>query len=287
MDQNGTDIELITKRLGIIPNPKLGQVFLKDEQIADLQVKLANLSKLDTVLEIGPGLGILTARLAEQARKVIAIEYDKRLIDYLRSQMPGNVELLFGDAIKIEFPKFNKVVSNIPYQISSPLIFKLTKYKFKLAIIMLQLEFADRLLAKEKSKSKPNKAYRNYSRLSVMASYYYDMTFLGQVARTSFSPIPAVDSAIVKLTPKLKPIRPANEQLFVNLVKIVFSNKRKKIKNSLKNQFYIFEPKLKYMSKQEISEIINNLPYLEFRPEELSLENYIQLSDELNKLIND
>jgi 16S rRNA (adenine1518-N6/adenine1519-N6)-dimethyltransferase len=285
-NENDNEIEFLTKKLGIQPNLKLGQVFLKDEDIAKLQVEYANLLNSDTVLEIGPGFGILTRNLAKQAGSVIAIEYDKKLFNYLTSQMPKNVELILGDALKVEFPRFNKVVSNIPYQISSSLIFKLTKYKFKLAILMLQAEFANRLLAKEKSKTNKTKSYRNYSRLSVMASYYYDIDFLGHVSRTSFSPIPIVDSAIIKLTPKLKPLRPINEKLFFNLVKIVFSNRRKMIKNSLKKHFLILDPKSKTMSKEEISKIINHLPYLKLRPEELSLKNYIHLSDNLDKLIS-
>ena len=150
----------IMKSCGIKPNMKLGQNFLIDEKIAEDQINHANITKNDTVLEIGPGLGVLTSKLAKLAKSVIAIEYDKRLYSYLKTMVPENVELINGDALALNFPSFNKFVSNIPYQISSPLLFKLIDYHFDIAIIMLQAEFAQRLCAKPNTKA--------YSRLTVI-----------------------------------------------------------------------------------------------------------------------
>ena len=123
------------------------QVFLIDKAIISRQIRFAKLTKTDTVLEIGPGLGFLTLALAKKAGKVIAIEFDEKLVSHLEPLVPSNVVLIHKDALKIELPKFNKLVANIPYQISSPLIFKLTKYDFDCAILMLQAEFGQRLVA--------------------------------------------------------------------------------------------------------------------------------------------
>jgi 16S rRNA (adenine1518-N6/adenine1519-N6)-dimethyltransferase len=284
---NINDIKILMKSLDLKPKKKLGQVFLVDEDVILNQIDFASLTKSDTVLEIGPGLGVLTKRLAELAGKVIAIEYDVNLYDYLKKTMPENVELICDDAIKVEFPKFNKIVANIPYQISSPLIFKLVDYQFELGIMMLQTEFANRLLAKPKSEVKSKKTIKQYSRLSVMASYYYEIIFLKYVSRTSFLPVPEVDSTIVQLTPKLNPIRPVNEQLFHDLVRILFSKRRKMIKNAIASQLYAFDPKLKKISKTAIKELINCLPNTETRPEELTLEDFIKLSDALHYAIKD
>ena len=124
--------------------PRLGQHFLINGFVADREINIANISKNDTVLEIGPGKGILTTRLAEKAKKVIAIEIDKYLVNLLLKKVPENVEIILGDALKIDFhelPKVDKIVSNIPYQISSPLTFKLLNYNFRLAVLMYQKEF--------------------------------------------------------------------------------------------------------------------------------------------------
>lgn len=283
MEQN--NVEKIINTLGIKPNQKLGQVFLADERIIRNQVRLANLSKNDIILEIGPGLGVMTKILARHAKKVIAIELDKRLVKYLEKELPNNVELIFGDAIKIEFPKFNKIVSNIPYQISSPLIFKLINYKFNIAILMFQTEFANRLTAKAKGESHTGKSYRYYSRLSVMASYYYDIKFLAHVSRESFIPVPQVDSTLLQLKLKQNQIKASNEEFFSRLVKMVFSHRRKMIKNSLRNQFYMLDRSIKKLPKNKMEEIISKLPYQNLRPEELSLEDFVQLSDTLNNFM--
>ncbi len=267
---------MLLKSLGIRPNLKLGQVFLINERIVDEQINFADITKKDTVLEIGPGLGVLTTKLSKLAQKVIAIEYDKKLFSYLKDILAENVELIYGDALKVDFPKFNKFVSNIPYQISSPLIFKLIEHKFEHAIIMLQMEFVQRLIASTNTK--------DYSRLTVMSSYYFDINLLKKVSKNNFLPIPEVGSAIVKLIPKRDRKIANNEQFFFNFVKIVFSERRKMMKNSLINQF----PKL-FGRRPDLKakDVINQLPFKNHRPEQLSLEQLIDLSDELHAALID
>ncbi len=244
--------------------PRLGQHFLINGFVADREINIANISKNDTVLEIGPGKGILTTRLAEKAKKVIAIEIDKYLVNLLAKKVPENVEIILGDALKIDFhelPKVDKIVSNIPYQISSPLTFKLLNYNFKLAVLMYQKEFAERMVAIPKTKS--------YSRISVMLYYHVNCELIENVPKTCFFPQPKVDSSIIRLIPrKNPPFNVIDESFFFSLTKVLFSHRRKKIKTNL-NNFYGLKD--------------DSLPYLENRIDELSPEKIGELSNLLLK----
>ncbi|MCK4996374.1 MAG: ribosomal RNA small subunit methyltransferase A, partial [Thermoplasmatales archaeon] len=173
---------------------KLGQNFLIDKRVAEQEVNYAGIENNDVVLEIGPGQGILTRLLAERAKRVIAIEIDKNLIGDLGSSLSENVELIHGDALKIDFetlPKFNKIVSNLPFQISSPITFKLLDYNFELAVLIYQKEFADRMIAAPDSK--------DYSRLSVGIYYKTKCELLETIPKTCFKPQPKVDSCAIRL----------------------------------------------------------------------------------------
>jgi len=157
----------ILKENNIRLDRRKGQNYLIDSNILDKIVEYADLSSKDTVLEIGAGIGTLTIPLAECAKKVIAVEQDPKIAAILEKRLEdltiSNVEVLNEDATKIDFPEFNKVVSNLPYKISSPITFKLVKYDFDFAILMYQLEFAERMVAK------PGES--NYSRLSLMLHF--------------------------------------------------------------------------------------------------------------------
>jgi len=206
-----------------------GQHFLVDKRIAERQISYASLSDEDVVLEIGAGYGVLTKRIARKAKKVIAFEIDKKLADSLADSLDGvpNVEIICDDIMKVDFRdmKFNKVVSNLPYQISSPVTFKLLESDFDMGILMYQKEFADRLVAKPGSK--------NYSRLSVMASYAADWEMLEVVPPAAFRPRPKVYSAIVRVVKGKPKFEVKDEALFYELTRVLFSHRRKKIKNSL------------------------------------------------------
>ena len=239
---------------------KLGQNFLIDKRVAEQEVNYAGIENNDVVLEIGPGQGILTRLLAERAKRVIAIEIDKNLIGDLGSSLSENVELIHGDALKIDFetlPKFNKIVSNLPFQISSPITFKLLDYNFELAVLIYQKEFADRMIAAPGSKE--------YSRLSVGIYYKTKCELLETIPKTCFKPQPKVDSCAIRLIPrKHPPFSLKNEQFFFELTKNLFNHRRKKIKTTLK-EFYNLE-KVPYLDKRvenltpkQIGEISNIL----------------------------
>ena len=245
----------------------LGQNFLIDKNIAELEVKQADIKDNDIVLEIGPGIGILTKFLAKKAKKVIAIEIDEKLINNLKRVLPGNVDLIHENALNIDFetlPKFNKIVSNLPFQISSPITFKLLDYDFELAILIYQKEFAERLVASSGSK--------NYSRLSVGIYYKSKCEIIRIIPKTCFRPQPKVDSNMIKIIPrKSPPFDVINEKFFFSLTKNLFNYRRKKIRNILVNLYDLN---------------LDNVPYLENRVEELTPMQIGELSDYLFKLLN-
>jgi 16S rRNA (adenine1518-N6/adenine1519-N6)-dimethyltransferase len=244
---------------------RLGQIFLIDKKVAEREVNYAYISHNDTVLEIGPGQGFLTKLLAEKAKKVVAIELDKNLINNLKHSIPDNVELIHGDALKVDFetlPKFNKIVSNLPFQISSPITFKFLDYTFSLAVLIYQKEFADRMIATPNSK--------DYSRLSVGIYYKTKCELLETIPKTCFKPQPKVDSCIIRLIPrKHPPFSVIDEKFFLNLTKNLFNHRRKKIKNIIAD---IYDIPLK------------DVPYLNKRIEDLTPEQIGELSNIISEL---
>ncbi len=241
---------------------KLGQHFLIDKHVAEREITYADIGTDDVVLEIGPGKGILTQLLAKKAKKVIAIEIDSALVEKLENTVPGNVSVIHADIMKIDFntlPRFNKIVSNLPFQISSPVTFKLLKYPFSKAVLIYQKDFADRMIARFHTK--------NYSRLSVGVYYRTHCRVLETVSRNCFSPQPKVESSIVEMIPRTKPpFNVLDESFFFEIVKQLFVHRRKKIKNTLE-KFY---------------DNLDSIPYLDKRIEELSPEQIGELSNLLS-----
>jgi len=253
--------------LGVSPTKGMGQNFLIDERVAERQIDFAEIGDEDTVLEVGPGLGVLTHRLAERAGKVVAIEMDRRLADHLRSTLPGNVELIEGDALTVPFPPFDRMVSNLPYSISSPIIFKVLEHKFQKAVVMLQKEFADRMVAKP--------ATDDYSRLTVNVYYRAECRVLEKVPRSRFWPPPKVDSALVELVPRPAPFPVKDERLFFRLVEVLFQQRRKKIGTVLR------------MKGLMTAEQRSRVPYADLRIEALAPEQIGELSDAVSELKHD
>ena len=228
------------KEGGFRTKKKLGQNFMVNEKILDEEVESAKIEKKD-VIEIGPGFGFLTKKLAEKAKKVIAIEKDKSLKPYLEKYLEGfdNVEIIWEDVLGIELPKY-KVVSNIPYQISSPLTFKLLE-NGNASVLCYQKEFAERLLAKPGS--------RKYSRLSATVGFLADVRKLIKVPSSSFWPQPKVDSMIIESTPKEKP---ANWKEIKALIDKIFLYPNKKISKVGKITGIPFPNELKELRVREL-----------------------------------
>jgi len=256
-----------------------GQNYLINNHILGKIIESANLNDSDVVLEIGAGIGTLTIPLARKAAKVVAFEQDKRIVRLLQERLQeleiSNVELLEGDATKMEFPDFNKVVSNLPYQISSPITFKLLKYDFDYAILMYQLEFAQRMVAQPDTS--------NYSRLSVMMNLCTHTQLLFKVPQNAFLPPPRISSAVIKLTPQKNP---QVDEFFIKTCRALFQHKKKKSGKALLQSFH--EISNLNLEKATIRNIISKLDKrrTDERVFKLEGEEILMMSRELKDLIN-
>ncbi|HYA32630.1 MAG TPA: 16S rRNA (adenine(1518)-N(6)/adenine(1519)-N(6))-dimethyltransferase RsmA [Candidatus Bathyarchaeia archaeon] len=248
---------------------KWGQHFLIDEQIIENIVNYAEIKSTDTILEIGGGTGNLTRKLAELCYKLIVIEADRLLAEKLGS-IP-DIEVLHGDALRVEFPSFDKTVSNLPYQISSQITFKLLKHPFKCGVLMYQKEFARRMVAAPGS--------RDYSRLTVCLSYNSKVKQLARVPKKAFNPRPKVDSVIVKLVPTQPRFHVLNEMFFQRFVSALFTQRRKTLKAALKVTGRLLNVRT---TEQLMAELDPHR--LVQRPYELSPEEIATLSNRLFEL---
>ena len=279
----------ITKNIlnqhGITLNKNLGQNYLIDKNKRNQIIGFGDVDKNDVVLEIGTGIGTLTIELAKKAKKVIAIEQDenicKILTKRLKDEKIDNVELINDDALKVDFPKFNKIISNLPYQISSPITFKFLDYDFDLAILMYQKEFADRMNGEVGSK--------NYSRLSAMLYFKCNVETLTNVSAESFIPKPKIDSTVVKLTPKENKISDDDFKIYSNFTKALFQHRNKKIKNALIDSRHIISNIDKKILKKKLNAIEDDElnEYLSKRVVELTPEEILFLSKKLNPIFNE
>lgn len=252
------------------PNKRLGQNFLIDPNIVRKIIALAELGRNDQVLEIGPGRGILTESLCRMAGRVTAIELDPRLHAYLetrRAELP-NVELVCEDALTYpveSLPTGTVVVANLPYYISTPLLFRLLdqRDRFPRMVLMLQNEVVDRLVAKPGGS--------DYGVLSVMAQYAAVMTKAFRVSAQCFRPRPDVGSAVVLLRAKDRTrLNHEEEAAFRALVKAAFAHRRKTLVNSLRDEGYEPHPLGETLQRLDIAPTR--------RAETLSVEEFIQLA---------
>lgn len=274
----------ILNQHGIKLNRNLGQNYLIDKNKRDQIIGFAEISDEDTVLEIGTGIGTLTLELARKAKKVIAIEQDPNitsiLSERLKKEKIDNVELINDDALNVDFPKFNKIVSNLPYQISSPITFKFLNYDFDSAILMYQKEFAERMNGEVGTK--------DYSRLSAMLYFKCNVETLTDVSAESFIPKPKIDSTVVKLTPKENKISDGDFKIYSNFTKALFQHRNKKIRNALIDSRHI----ICRLDKKEMKEKINAIEdeklneYLKLRVVAVRPEEILFLSKELNSILN-
>ncbi len=266
------EVKAILENIGKRPTKRLGQHFMLDDSVLKRMVAAAKLGPKDTVLEIGPGLGNLTEELLKTGADVRAIEQDPEFVKFLRRRFGDRVDLVEADAVEAFLPEFDKVVSNLPYQISSPITFKLLEVGFDLGVLMLQREFAERMVAKPGT--------GDYGRLTVGVYYHADCEILFDVSKSSFWPQPKVDSCVVRLVPRPPPFAVSDHDLFFEVTRALFSHRRKKISNSLKSDTVIAG-----MLSEGRVQSIADLPYASSRAEELTPEMLGELSDALHDLI--
>ena len=263
---------------GLLPKKRLGQHFLVDRNILNKVIRTAEVGKEDVVVEVGPGLGEMTLALARLANHVIAVEIDPKLVEILRKKLADcpNVEVVKSDILKVDFDRFFKkegrpvkVVANLPYQISTPLLFRFIEAKevFSTLTLMLQREVAERLVAPPGGKE--------YGSLSIFVQLFLDVSTRFFIKPTAFFPPPKIESAVVRLGWKEKPmIEKKDEEWFKRVVKACFGYRRKTLLNALKHsELPLLEPMESRMEKIGIDP--------RRRPETLTIEEFIRLAEAL------
>lgn len=240
-----------------------------DSSVYDRMINLASVGRNDTVLDIGAGLGFLTRRLANECRRVLAVEADPQLADILRQQLVGvqNVEIVQGDVLTANIPAFNKVVSTPPYNISSELLLWLLNRTFELAALVLQNEFAVRLVSPVGSE--------NYGWLTVFVNLKADVELLDVVPRSVFYPEPRVDSVVTRIALKRDALKLRDESAFKRLLQVLFTHRNRKIRGAAS----LFIRAERRMRKKDVARIVERLPFRERRVRELAPEDFGVLAD--------
>jgi 16S rRNA (adenine1518-N6/adenine1519-N6)-dimethyltransferase len=260
---------------GLTPRKRWGQHFLVDGNILNKIVQAADVSKEDTVLEVGPGLGEMTLALARQAKKVIAVEIDTKLVEVVRRKTAScpNVEVIGSDILKVDFKELTgkdhrplKVVANLPYQISTPLLFRFIeeREKFSTLTLMVQREVAERMVALPGGK--------DYGPLSIFVQIFLDLTIRFSVKPSCFFPPPNVDSAVIHLIWKKTPaVGPEDEDWFRKVVRGCLGYRRKTLSNALKHSgLALPEDAEERMAQVGIDS--------RRRPETLAIDEFVRLS---------
>ena len=275
----------VLQKYGFVFQKRFGQNFLIDTHVLDRIIEASEITKDDFVLEIGPGIGTMTQYLAEAAREVTAVEIDDALIPILKDTLKewDNVTVLHGDILKTDIRKIAdeknqgrpiKVVANLPYYITTPIIMGLFESHVPVdsITVMVQKEVADRMQTGPGSK--------DYGALSLAVQYYAEPYIVANVPPNCFMPRPKVGSAVIRLTRHQNPpVTTLDDKLMFRLIRASFNQRRKTLSNSLKNS-----QELPY-SKEEVETAITEcgLP-LNIRGEALTLEQFARLSDAFSKL---
>lgn len=265
---------------------KFGQNFLIDTHVLDKIIRAAEITKDDFVLEIGPGIGTMTQYLAQAAREVVAVEIDKALIPILQDTLSGfpNAEVIHDDILKVDIAALAeqrnggrpiKVVANLPYYITTPIIMSLFESQVPLAsvTVMVQKEVAERMQAGPGSK--------DYGALSLAVQYYAEPYIAANVPPNCFMPRPNVGSAVIRLTRhEVPPVQVDNEKLMFQIIRASFNQRRKTLVNGLNNS-----PEIT-LTKEQITEAVESLGKgAGVRGEALTLEEFAGLANKINEML--
>ncbi len=278
------ETKFLMKKYKIRANKSLGQNFLISQNVIDNIINSSKINKEDLIIEIGPGLGTLTSQMVDKAGKIICIEIDDKMIQILkdRFELYNNVEIINKDVLKLDLNeiisnekekgkiKNVKVVANLPYYITTPIIMKLLEDRLDIESItvMIQKEVADRLTAIPGNKEAGAITYTVY--------YYCEAENILEVSNNCFIPEPEVTSEVIKLNLRTqKAVKVKNEKIFFNIIKFAFMQRRKTLLNSLTNS-HIFK------DKQEGEKILRELGIdITSRAEKLTIEDFARLSDKI------
>lgn len=280
MNSSLEDTKFILKKYNITANKKLGQNFLINDEVIENIVETADIDDEDLVIEIGPGLGTLTSKLLERAGRVIAIELDEKMITILndRFRLYSNFILLNTDILKVDLRtliagnigslKRVKIVANLPYYITTPIIMKLLEEKLEIysITVMVQKEVADRITCVPGDKLS--------GAITYSVNYYAEAKKIIFVDKNSFIPPPEVDSEVIELIIRKKPIVELdNEEMFFKVIKASFMQRRKTLVNGLINSGVIKD-------KIKLKEIFDNIGIdMNIRGEKLTIEQFAELSN--------
>ncbi|MBS5681519.1 MAG: 16S rRNA (adenine(1518)-N(6)/adenine(1519)-N(6))-dimethyltransferase RsmA [Clostridium sp.] len=286
------ETQLILHKYKIQANKSLGQNFLVDDNVIDEIIRSSNIDKQDLIIEIGPGLGVLTNRLLQEANNVIAVELDKRMVNILQDrfilningQAESKLEIINEDVLKINLNeiiaekrkqteiKNVKIVANLPYYISTPIIMKLLENRLDIdeIIVMVQKEVAERLTAK--------RGTRLAGAITYAVEYYSDATSIIKVPKESFVPSPKVESEVIKLkVRKGKKIQVKDEKLLFNIISKSFMQRRKTLSNVLTNNNIMH-------SKEDVKNMWKELEIDEnVRGESLTLKQFGKIADYISE----
>jgi len=279
---NKNEVHLLLEQLELKPKKFLGQNFLIDNNTIDKIIALSDLSLDDVILEIGPGLGSLTERIATQVKKVYAVEVDSKLYSYLKNKFSSidNIEVINGDILKIDIPFHNKIVSNLPYKITGPILEKIFfKKNPPQGILTIEKSISDRIF--------PSVEYKNLSRISIGVNTFMNPLFKKTIPRTCFYPIPKIESTLIKLAPKenIDPFFKVETSIhyYLKFIAGIMPYKNKNIVNAL----YLFF-KANYRHRPEKSEILKLLQQENYHNKKLfllNIEEFIEISKIFYNLI--
>jgi 16S rRNA (adenine1518-N6/adenine1519-N6)-dimethyltransferase len=279
-NQSMTSIRKELAEHGLVPRKGLGQHFLTDRNILNKIIRIAGIEKEDVVLEVGSGLGEMTLALSRQTRKVIAVEIDRKLVEILREKIKGdqNVEVLHRSILEIDFKELGdrertpiKVVANLPYQISTPLLFRFIEARQFLSTLtlMLQREVAERMIASPGEKE--------YGSLSVFFQLYSNLSIRFLVKPSAFFPPPKVESAVVHILWRERPsVELRDPEWFNQVVRGCFSYRRKTLVNALKHSGLLIRWAAEMLREIGIDP--------RRRPETLAIEEFARLADAMRPL---
>ena len=269
MSMNKRDVQLILKQLNIRPKKSLGQNFLIDKNIAKKIIKESELSDNDVILEIGPGLGVLTELLVEEVHKIYAVEIKPKFCEYLSTRFANynNIEIIEGDILKIQIPRINKVVANIPYSITGPILEKVFfKSNPPQGIITIERNIANRIFSERN--------YKTFSRITVSFNSFMQPVSNYSISRNSFYPLPKIDLSLIKLMPKEVIhqflMNPENIDYYLKFIAGIMPYKNKNLANAL--ELYLKR------DKTEILQILSNNNFENIKLFSLRIEDFIELS---------
>jgi len=276
-------------------NHALGQHILKNPLIVQALVDKSALRSTDTVLEIGPGTGNMTVKMLDRVKKVIACELDPRMVAELQKRVQGShhqpkLAMLVGDVIKTELPFFDVCVANVPYQISSPLVFKLLLHRpfFRCAVLMFQREFAQRLVAQPGDKL--------YCRLSINTQLLARVDHLMKVGKNNFRPPPKVESSVVRLEPR-NPPPPVNFTEWDGLTRVCFVRKNKTLGAAFTSTGVLLMIEKNYRVqcslqgremppgfsvREEVDKVLDSIQFREKRARVMDIDDFMKLLHAFN-----